>query len=693
MPIWGHRETYPVVTTTVTILAGVFAAAALVRPLIPPPDESPLALRAGEYYQAGARQRVRWLTLADDPFGEAMRQDKPIVLVMGTLGAFSAREFDEATLSQDDVAERLNREFIAVRIDLDESPEWENAYLPLQGAEEGADSGWTVVVLSPSGVPVQVVRTVRPNWTLDPQTFLRMLTAARATVVGEGSLADSATTKRHRDERRVLLAPNPAPPPVGPYVERLRARLAVATDVESGPRLYRFETWDWRLLALIGDYATVRATLGPLLQTPIVNWLDGGFFRGADGPAGSRLRYEGSAVQSADLAALLALLYCRLPDDYARDLAERSFDGVMETFLQDEAFYGVWWSERIGIERSPRFSIRPTALAKALTPEEARWAVERLDLDPGRNPAMVLRVPDPTDYVRERVRYEDVFRRLRAIQPKDGQSFGARDTLDVVARVGARLLEVSRSLEDAERTRRALALFDRAARFRVGPADVVHANRRDGRANVSLMDYLAYADFAAQVYVSTGDERVLRDGLAVLVRALDLFKGPSPGVYRNGLPDAGVLGTDAPALPDLVDAAVESSTGALLRIVSTYLVFFGDDPVHGSRFGRTLPEVSSATAEAMAGASWRMGGVAHGILMAAGERWVVTVGPEAVPAAQALARLAPFSVVGPAVGGVRRDLQARGPGVYLRAGGQTLGPVSVAEAGRLLGLNTLRTEP
>src|SRR5678816_2492034 len=142
MPAWGRRQSYPAVVGTTIVLVGVFAVAAWLRPYIPEPEPNPIVVHRGQFMANASRQRIRWRSLDDNPFAEARRTDRLVVLLVGCAWNYQARAFDRNILMETEVAERLNREFVPVRVDATVKPEWESGPFPLGSSESGADPGW-----------------------------------------------------------------------------------------------------------------------------------------------------------------------------------------------------------------------------------------------------------------------------------------------------------------------------------------------------------------------------------------------------------------------------------------------------------------------------------------------------------------------------------------------------------------------
>jgi hypothetical protein len=202
-----------------------------------------------------------------------------------------------------------------------------------------------------------------------------------------------------------------------------------------------------------------------------------------------------------------------------------------------------------------------------------------------------------------------------------------------------------------------------------------------------LGDYLAYADAALQDYLATGRVVSLRNGAAVLERALQLFAGETPGAFRAGLqPESGVLPGSVSA-PEILDSSRESLTACLIRLCSAYgrlLLSHGreGDP------GLLLLRTAFASTALFAAIAEQLGVFAASYVCAAAavadDAFAVAVGPNARELSDALFRLRPTRLVAPAFGPVRVELQGAAPGLYVIRRGVAAGPMSVEQAAQAM---------
>jgi uncharacterized protein YyaL (SSP411 family) len=668
MPVWGRRESYPMVVATMVTLAGVFVLTAVCRPLIPPPDENDMAYAAGDYVRAASRQSVRWRTLASDPFLEARRLDRPLLLAIGSAGSWVSRSADKQVFAEPEVAERLNREFVCVRIDTDLNPEWTRAVVPVTSVNEGADPGWSVVLASPSGTPLVWMARTNARSGLDASAMLAaLLECRRQSTIEQPRMATIA----ERD-RMILLDPAES---VGLTPQEYVLRLAGRASGEFGgfPEngVQRWHPWEWRLLLLGGLTDDVARNIGPLLKGPLVNWIDGGLFSSCDRPDGGVVKFDSSAMINSDMAAVLAWLSVRTGDPWHRLHAERLIDAVLDEFVTGDGLYAACFLNSIEGDPNRRYSTHLRTALGRVSPQD-RGLIDRLGLRDPKNESQVPYVSDPEHYLANRESYDRVFAALKK-SAKEPRARSGKDYLHVSGAVVARLIEAARWLGDKPRFRRALALLPLVRVYEVGMDDVRHSIEDSG-SGVTLGDYTSYADAMLQGYLATGDESALRRGRATLDRARFLFFDSGRKVALNGLRRDGDISSPWTAVPQIADTEQEATTAAFVRLSAMYSRLDAS-PENRTREAREVVATAARSAKAF---EFRLGGLYHAIALLVADFSVAVVGRQAAEDASALAQLAPGVTVFPTSPACRPDLKK--PGVYFLRAGTADGPMTLDQA-------------
>ena len=72
---------------------------------------------------------IHWREWDEEAFQQAQREDKPVYLSLSAVWCHWCHVFDETTLSDSQVIEILNRDFICIRVDADKNPHIQSRYL------------------------------------------------------------------------------------------------------------------------------------------------------------------------------------------------------------------------------------------------------------------------------------------------------------------------------------------------------------------------------------------------------------------------------------------------------------------------------------------------------------------------------------------------------------------------------------
>jgi uncharacterized protein YyaL (SSP411 family) len=433
-----------------------------------------------------------------------------------------------------------------------------------------------------------------------------------------------------------------------------------------------------RYLLLSGRTEDFDRQAGPLLHSGIFDMLDGGFFHQANTIDWKDVEFDKPAPENAELTEVFATSCALTGDPESRYAAERTFDSLTGEFTVDNMISSCRIGDEGPMGRSNRSSFAPTKLEGVLpNPNDQAWAGINLGLDPRINPQATAMWIGRIPFV-QADRCTLVLDALRRSAPK--ARFEPNSYADIDGLVVARLISSARLLGSPERLRRALDLYGGLERFRSG-VEITHRPKGDPSATLFLSDYLAYADASLQAFLATGREDCFTRGEAVLERALTLFAWRAPGELVLAHDPPGALTPPYSAAPELVDNRKESCTAEAIRLSVDY------GRLAGESNGKQLREfAASAVRQFGDPCNKYLGPWAAGFYCAAAGLtdcdYAVVVGPQTT--ADTLLRLRPVRFVGRASGPVRPDLTRRGAGVYVVRNGQTQGPMSVAEAAKVL---------
>lgn len=105
------------------------------------------------YLRKAAEQPVKWLSWGEKAFEIAKREDKPILLSIGGVWCHWCHVMAKKCFENGEIAEIINRNFVAVKVDRDERPDVDRRYQEFVFATTGT-GGWPLTVfLTPDGEP------------------------------------------------------------------------------------------------------------------------------------------------------------------------------------------------------------------------------------------------------------------------------------------------------------------------------------------------------------------------------------------------------------------------------------------------------------------------------------------------------------------------------------------------------------
>ena len=112
-----------------------------------------LAAAASPYLRSAAHQPVAWEQWSDAAFERAGREDKPILLDIGAVWCHWCHVIDRESYENAEIAEVINRHYVAVKVDRDERPDIDARYQMAVSALTG-QGGWPLTaILTPDGKP------------------------------------------------------------------------------------------------------------------------------------------------------------------------------------------------------------------------------------------------------------------------------------------------------------------------------------------------------------------------------------------------------------------------------------------------------------------------------------------------------------------------------------------------------------
>lgn len=691
-----QKPSFSVVTLVVVVL-GIFGLGIRqLATLLPPPAPNRMELETADFLRQGARHAINWRLLDDEAFSEARRTDRPILLLLGAVWSTEARRMDQMIFTDSEVQSFLARNFICVRVDLDEAPQWRSAFLPVSRVRTAISSGFQMYYLDPEGRLFDFYSRRGMQPLTDALVFLDEFVSAR---------------RRYEEIRRGDGGPLPAgqlqdndsdtlerAPSMFPNREFFLQELVDAID----PRYGGFSRFGQapRPLALSyllahGKVDAWRAATDPMLRSGIVDWLDGGFYRAAKSRDWTYIEFDKLALHNAELMLAIGLGGQMLGDDFCLRIAKNTFDALLDRFGSQGWIVAarVGDDDRRGRSAYSSFSVsdlRRYGGTGILTREETDLARDFFGLSVEDNPQMVMRVRDPSEFADPR--FDPLIAKLRESRKVHPAPYSKVPYAHVNFGVVAAAMRAARMWNEPDRIVRAERFLDQLKTF-LSSNDVTHRMPQQVGDRPLLPDYLNASEAFLEHYLATGRVDSLERGLGILRRARTLFA--EDGNWLLTMSRSGGLGPQGTDVPELVDMPTEATTARVIRLLGTYAKLlrggnlaplarqFNEEALELiSRYGSLVPELG-------VGASGMMSASA-GLL---DERHAIVVGEYAVAEARELASRIPTRFVAPAFGMVREDLQRRGSGIYVIEGAEVIGPISSDQAVTLLPayLDSMRT--
>lgn len=680
-----RQPRFAVSTMTICILAVLGVAIKWLKPLVPPQPQNALAVSSSDFMRQGGRQRVDWKPMSVETFALARREDKPVFVVLGVPWSFAGRVADRDVFVDSDVQAMLAKSFVAVRIDLLETPEWTSAFLPLMRAQLGQPFDFQMVALTPDGRVFDFIPRSASRWPFSEFSVMNDLIRIRDHYqsIRRGEQEKERPGELQAKQAELLVRPPVTQPPdFRQYASLLHGAISADGNLSINDFLSPYPL-ALRFMLLIGDINGFTECMDSLLKGPLVDWLDGGFFRQSGEQPTYWVEFDKTAMSNAEMMTTVSLGGVLLGNERYARIGKQTFDTLFGEFLQDGLVRTCRRGDEQGdLARSQVSSFSVSKLREVLPdPADRQWVRDHLHMRTEENPQMVPFGASEEVVAKEGPKLKRILDALRKSKANAPREYVGEGILEPNAVVAARAILCARLWGDSERLQKATVFFDELDAFRLGD-DVRRTLLQKTPIGTPLQDYLAFADAALQDYLATGRVPSIEAGYAVLRRAKALFE-TTPGVWRPAAQDLGPGGPLDVNLPQIADGFKESSTAMAIRLQLAYGKLFGPLPGPNSKPNPWVLGAGTAVTNYGAFAA-DIGPMAAGYFCAAlgveDDLCAFAVGPNAVEGASKLFQRAPWRLVAPAIGPVRPDLQKRAPGIYVVSPSSVVGPLDQTKA-------------
>ncbi|MBN1288354.1 MAG: thioredoxin domain-containing protein [Actinobacteria bacterium] len=290
---------------------------------------SPRPNRAGE---------ISWRHWEEGAFQEAEDEGKLVFLSISAVWCHWCHVMDETTLSDRSVIERLNRDFIPVRVDSDKRPDINRRY---------NQGGWpTIAFLLPSG------RHIAGMTFLPAPQLLRLLDRVHAIYSDNRDAIESDLATLALEEHNLLMSFTNGTQKDLNVVEEVQAVIIGSWDRENGglgdqPKFPNCEALNFALERYVETgnpelKGLVESTLDAMSAGELIDKTEGGFFRYATAADWSSPHFEKMLGDNAELISLYIKAGSALGRYDYKDVAASTLEYVLSNLADENGrgFYG-----------------------------------------------------------------------------------------------------------------------------------------------------------------------------------------------------------------------------------------------------------------------------------------------------------------------------------------------------------------
>jgi len=534
-----------------------------------------LAGESSPYLLLHKSNPVDWYPWGEEALEKARREGKPIFLSVGYSTCYWCHVMERESFSAPAIAERMNREFVNIKVDREERPDLDEIYMAATQILTG-QGGWpNSVFLTPGLKPFYAGtyfppedRYGRPGFAAVLEGLAEAWRTRRSDVEAQSEEMESAM-RRFLEERA---APGVAPP--NPMVgERALASLERRFDREWGGfgGAPKFPTPSnlYLCLEMAPDHAAagemLAATLDQMARGGIYDQLAGGFHRYATDREWKIPHFEKMLYDNGFLLELFAREHARTGDAQAARIVRETAGWVArEMTSPEDAFFSAIDAETHGHEGA-YYVWTHDELVAALGEEDAAFLVPILGFAGPpffEGSHYVLHVPERLEDLaaRRRMPIDELLREVDALKAKLLAARSRRDrplTDDKILAdwngIMIRGLAVAGALlGEPPLVARAAAAADFVLAKMRPAGSLLHAWRQgQGKIAAYLGDYAFLVSGLLALHRAQGDDRWLRAAADLTEEQIRRLADPNGGFFVAG------------ASPDLLFRSKEVFDGAL----------------------------------------------------------------------------------------------------------------------------------
>lgn len=317
-----------------------------------PVDRNRLAESASPYLLDHADNPVHWQPWDDTALDAARKQDRPIFLSIGYAACHWCHVMADESFADEVVAERLNEQFIPIKVDREEHPDLDRFYQTAIQVTRGG-GGWPLSAwLTPDGRPFQLA-TYLPKRSQGGRTgFIEVLDQ-----IARQWKSDRGTIETRADEITEAVRSASGPKGTergsgaeGDLVTQVAQNLLRVVDHERGgfqsngpkfPQCYRLRLLlvAWSMTGRETYRDAVSQTLDAMSQGGLYDHVAGGFHRYVTDPDWRIPHFEKMLYDNAMLLGLYAEAATRLDTPRYATIARDTATFMQESFRSDTGGY------------------------------------------------------------------------------------------------------------------------------------------------------------------------------------------------------------------------------------------------------------------------------------------------------------------------------------------------------------------
>ena len=240
------------------------------------------------YLQAHAHNPVNWYPYGEKAFQKAQKEDKLIFMSIGFSTCHWCHVMEHESFENEAIAALLNRDYVAIKVDKEESPQIDTYYQHLFSRLQHRRNGWPLsIIMTPDQKILYMTTYIPPQNKYGVEGMQTLLPKyARLYHTQKEKLAQLIA----ENEKKITRPPEPSPKRSDKnitrhYVEAMQQRFdRIYKGFDSRPRfpMAAYLSLLWEIYLLEGDqsaYTMVTQTLDAMATGGIYDQIEGGFFR------------------------------------------------------------------------------------------------------------------------------------------------------------------------------------------------------------------------------------------------------------------------------------------------------------------------------------------------------------------------------------------------------------------------------